>query len=72
LTLCSTAGNCQIPAPVISIPGVAVTGSPAIGPTALRLPRNVRRFVRFLQTVPSGGGTGGNASITYSVTLCPQ
>jgi hypothetical protein len=49
-----------------SVAGVASTGSPA---TTLRvpLPPGVLRYISFRQAVPSGGGTGSNATVTYDL-----
>ena len=49
-----------------SVPGVASSGSAA---TTLRvpLPPGVLRYISFRQAVPSGGGTGSNATVTYDL-----
>ena len=54
------------PAITCSVPGVASTGSLATT-FKVPLPPGVRRYVQFTQTVPSGGGTGSNATVTYDL-----
>ena len=50
----------------IKVPGVAATGSLA---TVFKvpLPPGVKRYIQFTQTVPSGSGTGTNATVTYAL-----
>ncbi len=50
----------------VQLPGVATTGSAA---TAVKvpLPPGVRRYAQFSQAVPTGGGTGSNATVTYDL-----
>jgi len=48
------------------IPGVATTGSAAKTFT-FRTPPGLRRYVKFLQTVPTGAGDNTAKSVTYSL-----
>ncbi len=56
------------PAIVCKVVGVASTGS-AAKTFQVPLPPGVRRYVQFTQTVPSGGGTGSNAAVTYDLVV---
>jgi hypothetical protein len=48
--------------------GVGSTGSAA---TTFRVPfpPDVKRFIRFNQTVPTNGGVGSNANVTYDLVV---
>lgn len=50
------------------LPGVASTGSVATQ-YKIRIPPNCNRYIAVKQTVPSGGGTGSNASVVYRLTF---
>lgn len=50
------------------LPGVTTTGSVATQ-FKFRLPPNCNRYIAVKQTVPSGGGTGSNANVTYRLAF---
>jgi hypothetical protein len=52
----------------LQVPGVASTGSVA-ATVKVPLPPDVKRYIRFNQLVPSGGGTGSNATVTYNLVV---
>ena len=52
----------------VSVVGVASTGSAAVVPKVPLTP-GIRRYVRFNQNVPTNGGTGSNAVITYELVV---
>jgi hypothetical protein len=56
------------PAVVAKIAGVASTGSPA-KTFRVPLPPDVRRYLQFNQSIPTGGGTGSNAVLTYELVV---
>lgn len=72
LTLQDSADNSSFTAvdPAIS---TTVTGAGGVGSAAkqlrLRLPKGVRRYVRFSQAVASAGGDSTALSVTYSVAF---
>ncbi len=51
-----------------NVAGVASTGS-AAATFKVPLPPDIRRYVQVTQTVPTGGGTGSNATVTYEVVV---
>lgn len=51
----------------LQVDGVAVTGSVAVT-KKIRLPSNVRRYIRVSQVVPSGAGDNTAVTQTYSLT----
>jgi hypothetical protein len=50
----------------VQLVGVASTGSVAVI-RKVPLPPEVRRYIRFRQDVPTNGGTGTNATVTYDL-----
>lgn len=54
------------PSVIVSLVGVASTGSVAVK-RKLPLPPEVRRYIRFQQFVPTNGGTGSNATVYYDL-----
>ena len=48
--------------------GVTSTGSAATQ-YKIRIPPGCNRYIAVKQTVPSGGGTGSNANVTYRLTF---
>lgn len=70
LTLQDSADNSNFantnPLVQVTVPGVASTGSPA-ATVLLAVPPRTRRYIRFNQNVPTGGGTGNNAAVNYDL-----
>jgi hypothetical protein len=54
--------------PLVQVQLVGVAGNGSVATVArVPLPPDVKRYVRFNQTVPTNGGTGSNATITYDL-----
>lgn len=70
LTLQDSADNSSFanvaPLHQCQIVGVASTGSAAVT-YIIRVPPSIRRYVRFAQAVPSGGGDNTGVSVAYSL-----
>ena len=56
------------PAILARVAGVASTGSP-VKTFKVPLPPDVRRYLQFTQSIPTGGGTGSNAVVSYELVL---
>jgi hypothetical protein len=52
----------------IQVVGVASTGS-AARTVKVALPPGIKRYVRFNQSVPTNGGIGNNAAVTYKLVV---
>ena len=63
----SNYANCN-PLIQAQVVGVASTGS-VLTTFRVPLPPDVKRFIRFNQTVPTNGGIGSNANVTYDLVV---